>query len=282
MPIYSDLVTGLAIGAGATDTFGAVGTVTMRPEAGIIRGFWDNGTADANTAAEAYQYQVNFDLGQVGKTNMLITGACSVGEAVATQSSGHAGAAQLTPAYIPFSGNEDIVITAAHHGPAPTAGLNVQAGVLYECGSDKPPAGWHDAFPALYNPVGADSEANAAVTAASTAITNLEIPAHARHICGFRSTCAQDAAGRTAEDILTSIVFTSTIPDFTPQEYPFNWKYPNLAGTLVGQGIAFPVVTWPAWMPTHGVNQTVTPTVTLATAVTDAHSITADVYYTEA
>jgi hypothetical protein len=253
----------------------------LRPEAGTIIGFWDNGTANANTAAEAYQYQVNFDLGEVGLTNALLTGACSVGEAVATQSSGHAGAAQLTPCNIPFRGNENIVITAAHHGPAPTAGLNVQAGVLYYTGS-APPQEWWRAFPELMACQGSDSEANAAVTAASTAITDLNIPAHAQHITGFRSTCAQDAAGRTAEDILTSIVFTSSIPDFTPQEFPFNWKYPNLAGTLVGQGIAFPVVSWPAWIPTHGVNQTVTPTVTLATAVTDAHSITADVFYTQA
>jgi hypothetical protein len=282
MPVYSDLVTGLAIGAASTDTFGAVGTVTMRPEPGTIIGFWDNGTANANTAAEAYQYQVNYDLGQLGKTFALITGGCSVGEAVATQSSGHAGAAQLTPANIPFKGNEDIPITAAHHGPAPTAGLNVQAGVLYTTNRDPPPAEWYTRFPNLSPIVGSDSEANAAVTAASTAITDLEIPAHARHINGYRCTAAQDAAGRTAEDLLVSIIFTSTIPDFTPQEYPFVWKYPNLAGTLVGQGIAFPVVTWPAWMPTHGVNQTVTPTATLATAVTDAHSITADVFYTEA
>lgn len=280
MPTYSDLAVNNTLAAGATDTFASVGTITLRPEPGRIIGFWASNVANANTATEAYQGQFNFDLGQVGRTNALFTGPCSVGEGVGTQSGGFGGSAMLVPANIPFKGNEDIPITFAHHGPAPTAGSNCAAGVLYYTGS-QPPAEWWRAFPELMGISGSDSEANAAVTAASTAITNLEVPAAARHICGFGSTAAQDAAGRTAEDLLVTITFTSTIPDFTPQEYPFNWKYPNLAGTLVGKGIDLPYINWPAYIPTHGVNQTVTPTVTLATAVTDAHSITADVFYTE-
>jgi len=216
MPTYSDLVQAAALAAGAADTFAAVGTVTLRPERGVIIGAWCNHAPNANTAAEAYQGQFNFDLGQVGKTNLLITGPCSVGEAVATQSSGHGGAASLTPMNVPFVGNEDIPITFAHHGPAPTAGTNAQAGLLYYTGSP-PPQEWWRAFPEIMGSVGADSEANAAVTAASTAITNLEIPAHARHVCGFRCTAAQDAAGRTAEDLVAAIHFTSTIPDFTQE-----------------------------------------------------------------
>lgn len=280
MTTYSDLAVNNGLAAGSTDTFAAVGTITLRPEPGVIIGFWDCFTANANTATEAYQGQVHFDLGQVGRTYERHTTSCNVGEGIGTQSGGFAGPAQFTPANIPFKGNEDIPITFAHHGPAPTAGSNGAAGVLYYIGGP-PPQEWWRAFPELMGGSGSDSEANGAVTAASTAITNLEIPASARHISGFRSGACQDAAPRTAEDLVLTITFTSTIPDFTPQEYPFLWKYPNLAGTLVGKGIAIPTVTWPAYIPTHGVNQTITPTVTLATAVTDAHSITADAFYTE-
>ena len=285
---FSELVTGTALAAGSTDTFAAVGTITMRPgggsggESGRIIGLWDNGTADTNTATEVDQYQVNFDLGELGLKEYLVTGACSVGEGIGTQSGGFAGPAQLTPCNIPWSGNERIPITAAHHGPAPTAGLNVQAGILYY-ENPAPPRGWRDMIngkPCLYPGSGGDSEANAAVTAAVTAITDLQVPSFAGHICGFKCTAAQDAAPRTAEDIVVSIHFTSTFPDFTPQHYPFLWKYPNLAGTLVGKGIDLPAVGWPAWINTNRVSGQVTPTVNLATLVTDAHSITADLVYT--
>lgn len=285
---FSDLVTGTAIGAAATDTFTEVGVVTLRPgsggtESGRIIGLWDNGTANANAAAEAYQYQVNFDLGELGLKEYLISGACSVGEGVATQSGGFAGPAQLTPCNIPWQGNEAIRITAGHTGPAPTAGLNIQAGLFYY-ENPAPPREWMKlitGMPCMYPGSGGDHEANAAVTAAVTAITDLQVPSFARHICGFKATAAQDAAPRTAEDLVMSIHFTSTFPDFTPQEYPFLWKYPNLAGTLVGKGISLPTVAWPAWINTSGVSGQVTPTVNLATLVTDAHSITADLAYTK-
>lgn len=239
-----------------------------------------NHAPDANTAAEAYQGQFKFDFGELGLKDGLYTGPCSVGESIATQSVGFAGAADLVPLNVPYKGDEDILIEFAHHGPAPTAGTNAIAGLLYVEGnmSELPIDFWR-AFPGLMPNAGGDSEANAAVTAAATAITNLSVPSLAHHIIGFGSTVAQDAAGRTAEDLVSSITFTSTASDFTPQKYPFCWKFPNLAGTLVGQGIDFPMVRWPAWIPTNEVTITVTPTSILATLVTDAHSITADVYY---
>jgi len=279
MGTYCDTVSAAGLAAASTDTFAAIGTVRLRPGPGTILGFIMNHAPNANTAAEAYQGQFQFDLGQVGLTEAILTGPCSVGEAVATQSSGHAGAASIRGVRIPFKGNEDIPISFAHHGPAPTAGTNAQAAILYSQ-PPHPPEEWFQRFPYLYPLSGSDSEANAAVTAAATAITALDIPAHARHVCGFACTAAQDAAGRTAEDLVLTLDYASTIPDFTPQEYPFVWKYPNLAGTLVGQGIAFPTVTMPAWIDTKGQNQTITPTTRLATAVTDAHSVTADAIYT--
>lgn len=239
-----------------------------------------NGTADANTAAEAYQTQFKFDLGEVKLKELRMSGPCNVGEGVATQSGGFAGGARLLGAKIPFEGNERIDVTMGHHGPAPTAGSNVKAAVLYSQ-PPHPPREWFERFPYLYGLVGGDTEANAAVTADGTAITDLEIPAFSRHIIGFSCSAAQDAAPRTAEDMVLGLDFSSTFPNFEPQEYPFLWKYPNLAGTLVGKGISLPEITFPAWIPTFGVSGQVTPTVDLLTAMTDAHSITADVFYTK-
>jgi hypothetical protein len=212
---------------------------------------------------------------------VLCTGMGGVGESIATQSVGFGLPAHFHPLNIPFKGNENIDITAGHHAPAPTAGLNAQAAVLYSQ-PPHPPAEWFDAFPYLMGNSGSDSEANGTVTADATAITDLQVPSLAQHITGFACTAAQDAAGRTAEDLVLGINFTSTFPDFTPQQYPFLSKFPNLAGTLVGGGIQLPLVTWPAWIPTHGVSGQVTPTVELVTAMTDAHSVTADVFYTTA
>jgi hypothetical protein len=273
------MVTGAALAAASTDTFADIGTITMRPSPGVIHGFIVNGTANANTAAEAYQQQFRFNLGELGLKEMLLTGPCNVGEGVATQSVGFGGPARFVAASIPYMGNEDIDCTFAHHGPAPTAGSNVQAAILYS-EAPHPPQEWIARLPNMFGSVGSDSEANAAVTADNTAITDLQIPSFARHICGFGCGASQDAAGRTAEDAVIALDFSSTFPDFTPQIYPFLWKYPNLAGTLVGQGIDIPTVTFPAWIPTTGVSGQITPTVDLVTAVTDAHSISADVFYT--
>ena len=237
-------------------------------------------TANINTTAEAYQTQFNFNLGEVKKKNLRLSGPCNVGEGIGTQSTGFAGAARLIGASIPFEGNERIDVTFGHHGPAPTAGSNVQAAVLYSQ-PPHPPMEWFYRFPELYGLVGGDTEANAAVTAVSTDITDLEIPSFSRHIIGFSASAAQDAAIRTGEDLVLGIDFTSTFPDFEPQEYPFLWKYPNLAGTAVGKGISLPEVTMPAWIPTFAVSGQVTPSVELVTTVTDAHSVTADVFYTD-
>jgi hypothetical protein len=282
MPTYCDLVEAAAISAGAQDTFTAVGTVTLRPGPGVVLGVFTNGAPNATTAAEAIIPQFNFNFGELGVKEILCTGMGGTGEAIATQSGGHGKPAEFFPVNLPFRGNEDIDITAGWHASGtPTAGLNAQAAVFYSQ-PPHPPKEWFDAFPMLMGMSGSDSEANAAVTADRTAITDLQVPSLAGHITGFGCTAAQDAAPRTAEDLVLGLDFTSTFPDFTPQQYPFLSKIPNLAGTLVGKGIHFPLVRWPAWIPTHHVSGQVTPTTEAVTGTTDAHAIAADVYYTTA
>ena len=130
--------------------------------------------------------------------------------------------------------------------------------------------------------VGGDSEAEDALTADATEFPNdIEIPSMARHITGFGCTVAQDAAARTGEDLVLGANFTSTFKDFTPQQYPFLSKVPNLLGTIVGTGIDFPRVVWPAWIPTNGVSGQMTITAELVTAMTDAHCMAVDVYYSD-
>ena len=279
MPTYCKMVEAAGLSAGAQDVFAAVGEVTLRPKQGRIIAFITNGAPNANTAAEAIIPQFRFDLGEVGLKEVLVTGMGGVGESVATQSSGHGLPAHITPVDIKFEGNERIPITATWHASGtPTAGLNAQAAVLYSQPPHPPPA-WFNMFPYLHPIQGADSEANAAVTAEAD-ITDLQIPSFAQHICGFGMTMAQDAAGRTAEDVVTALTFTATFPNFTPQEYPFMSKFPNLAGTLVGKGISFPYVKMPCWIPTNRVSGQITPRVDFVTVPTDAHAISADVFYT--
>ena len=280
MSTYCKKVQADTLGAGTADGDAAVGTITLRPNPGVIIGFIVNGTANINTTAEAYQTQFKFDLGEVGLKELRMSGPCNVGEGIGTQSGGFAGAARILGAKIPFNGNERIDVTFGHHGPAPTAGSNVMGAVLYSQPPHPPPE-WFQRFPMLYPLSGGDTEANAAVTAVSTDITDLEIPSFSKFITGFSCGAAQDAVPRTGEDLVLGIDFTSTFPDFEPQEYPFLWKYPNLLGTIVGKGISLPTVTMPAWIPTFGVSGQVTPSVELVTLVTDAHSVTADVFYTK-
>jgi len=280
MPTYSDLVSGSALSAGADDTFASVGTITLKPMPGIIIGAWMNAAENALTAAEAVLTQFNFDLGELGKQNLLLTGPHVGGEAVATQSMGYSGPAVLHPLNIPFKGNERVAITATHHASGTaTGGINCQAGLLYSM-PPHPPQAWKIAFPGLMGGTGGDSEAIANITANATAITALEIPAFASHVIGFGCAAAQDAAPRTAEDLVLGIDFSaSDFPDWSPQEFPFLWKMPNLAGTLVGGGMGMPRVVWPAYIPTHGVGGDIRAETIVNTTMTDAHAVSADVYY---
>jgi len=283
MPTRCTLVEAAALGAGANDTFTAVGTTRMQTGPGVVLGFITNGAPNVTTAAEAIIPQFIFDLGELGLKEYRVTGMQGVGEAVATQSVGHGLAAQFHPVNIPFKGNEAIPITAGwHDSGTPTAGLNAQAAVLYSQ-PPHPPKEWFDAFPGIMGGSGCDSECEDALTADATEFPDdIEIPGLAKHICGFGVTCSQDAAARTGEDLVLGLKFTSTFKDFTPQQYPFMSKVPNLMGTIVGTGIAMPRVVWPAWIPTGGVSGQVTVTAELVTAMTDAHVVAVDVYYTTA
>jgi len=280
MTTYSALVNASALGAGADDTFTAVGTITMRPKPGRIIGAWVNDAPNAGTAAQSHIPQYRFNFGELGLKELRCTGAHTLGEQVATNCTGNAGAARLIPLAIPFQGNEKIDITAGWHTcGTPTAGVNAQAGLLYVQG-EEPPVQWWRSFPGLVGASGSDAESNAAVTADATAITDLQIPAIAKHVIGFGCSATQDAAPRTAEDLVLGIDFsTSTFPDFSPQEYPFVHKVPNL-GTGAGSGISPPYVSWPAWIPTHSVSGQITPESIINTTMTDNHSVAVDVYYT--
>ncbi len=280
MPIFSKLVSGSALSAGASDVWAEVGTVTLRPKRGRLIGAWVNCAPNAATAGEAYLTQFRFGLGELGLKELRVTGPCAYGEQVATNaSSPGAGPALLVPLAIPFLGNEDILIEATHHAcGTPTPGMNAQAGLLYVQG-EEPPVQWWRAFPGLVGASGSDSEANAAVTADDTSITNIEIPSIAKHIIGYACAAGQDAAPRTAEDLVLGIDFgTSTFPDWTPQEFPFVWKIPNL-GTAPGCGIPIPRVVWPTWVPTPEVSGTITPKTIVNTTMTDSHSVAVDVLY---
>lgn len=284
MSTYSELVTGLAIGAATADQFAAVGTIRVRNRPGAIIGFWVNGTANANTANEAYSFQVDFDLGEFGLKHALLGGNCCVGEGIGTQSGGFGGPAVLYPANILFTGNEALDITAAHCLPAPSAGLNVQAGILYWT-DGRPPAEFWQYYPDPMPMQGGDLETDGALTANDVAIAALEIPGFPRHISSLGGALGgQDAAARTAEDVVLGLNFTSTFEDFTPQQYPIAYKYPNLLGTLVGKGIHINGMPcrWPAYIDTQNKAGTITPHSLMATAPTDAHSVTATCEYTKA
>jgi len=285
MSTYSKIETGTAIGAATADTWAAVGNpIRVRNRPGAIDGFWINGTANINTTNEAYSFQVDFDLGEFGLKHAILAGNCCAGEGIGTQSGGFGGPAVFYPANIPFSGNEALDITAAHCVPAPTAGLNVQAGIHYWTDS-RPPAEYWQYFPDPMPMQGADLETDGALKADNVALTALNVPGFPRHISSLGGALGgQDAAARTGEDVVVGLRFTSTFEDFTPQEFPIAFKYPNLLGTLVGKGIKIDnmPVRWPTYIDTQNKAGTITPHSLMATAATDAHSLTATCEYTKA
>jgi len=127
-----------------------------------------------------------------------------------------------------------------------------------------------------------DSEAGADVaTTAEIALTNLEIAQDATGLVGWRQSWADDVFG--AEEHVGQIRYTSSIPNFEPQE----WLLPSTGaplGTAVGVGRWNPTggVQYPFWFPKEGDEiATVTPNVSWVAAVTSSNpTVTADVAYT--
>ena len=277
MGTFCKVVSATAVG-GTGDTFDSVGTIKLRPDAKEIIAFIVAAASNAMTDAEAIAAQYEVDLSSLSLPTYKFGGPPSYGQGVGTNNQAIKQGARMELTQIPAKGNAEIRVRVSQHLPDPTAPLNVVFGALYHNGEDLPDDLWKKMFPGVRPAMNGDTQANAAVTAVSTAIDDLVVDQWLNMIVALGGDINQDAAPRTAEDAVLWIEFLSNIKDFSPQEYPIAMKQPAL-GTAVGLPTFDPLAPYlfPAWIPTENAQVTITPVAKLVTLVTDAHQVTADV-----
>jgi len=295
MQIHSDGAMITASSATA-DTFTTVATVRTRRDAVQILGAFVTAAPITTTAAESYTAQWRVTNNALSLST-IASGGLNEGGAAAT----NIGHRVQNPMWLPFKrgssakpvGQQDILIEMAYHVPSPTDVAAAGAWLVYTAtgaGGAGIPVEIADAY--RTNPVyipgslvyNWDSEAGADVaTTAEIALTNLEVAQDATGIVGFRQSWADDVFG--AEEHLGQIRYTSSIPNFEPQEWPLPSTGAPL-GTAVGVGgwNPFGGVQFPLWFPKEGDEiATITPNVSWVAAVTTSNpTVTADVAFTKA
>ena len=271
MATWSKLVTSTDAG-GTADTFTSVGNIKLNSKAQRIVGIWMQAATITTTAAEANQGQYRFNFSDQGKGTLLINGPPSTGSASATQAQGMKSVPVLLPVNIKAGPNQNIPVEFSTHTPDPTAGCGVVAGVMYTDGALH--AGFDSFFPQPSMFAYSDSEGLAdGSTTAATEFADLDIPSWANQVVGVGYDSNHDAAGANGEELIGSIEFKSSIAGFEPQEYPLPAISAVLAGTVAGTGnwTSNPGNNyWPMSFLTGGGTQTVTPSISLVTAVTGA------------
>jgi len=120
---------------------------------------------------------------------------------------------------------------------------------------------------------GGVNTSTAAVAAVSTAGTNATIPAWVKRIIGFKQFIVPDLM-TAGEERVGYCTYTSTIPDFDPQEWPFAYAVNAPLGTPVGAGANAPICKpFAASFPMTGKNETLSTVISLNVAVTTGDTV---------
>lgn len=283
MPVHADTITSTGAG-GVADTFDNVGTVELRSDATKVLGIWVNAVPVTATAAEAIHGQLRVTSSDLGVGAQIYNAPPRMGGAPATNIDFRTSLPEFIPfVYSEVQGKENIVIDYSTHLQDPTAANAVTATVVYETRGEGLPEELKMHWPYMA-PItsGGDAEATGQVTALGpTAMTNLNIPAWAQAIIGFGQTIVPDLM-TTAEEVIGFVQYTSTIPDFEPQEWPLLMAYGAPLATPVGKGAEaqIPFGYLGGYFPATGKNETITPSIALVAAVTTGHSVATGVQFT--
>ena len=264
MAIYSKVVANASRGATA-GTYDTVGTVTLRSDAQRLVGVLLEAGLATNTAAEAYSGAARISSADLGISNMTYSCPPYLGGGPAT----NLGYSVANTEFLPFNwavkGKEGILIEYTSNLPDPTGAASVVAAMLYS-GGPKPTTSTDMEFCPTMNPLigkGACNLSTAAVTAVSTAGTDLTIPAWASRIIGMKQLIVPNLF-TAGEERVGYVIYRSTMPDWDPQEWPFIYAVNAPLGTAVGKGMeAQAVQPFCASFPTTKKNETLSPVITL-------------------
>jgi hypothetical protein len=272
MAIYCKVAANAARGATA-NTFDAVGTITLRSDATRLVGVLLEAGAAVTTAAEAISGQCRLSSADLGVSNMLYSCPPYLGGGPAT----NLGYSVANTEFLPFNwavkGKEGILVEYSSNLPDPTAAASVVAGLVYSAGPKPTTPRDMDWMPDM-NPLigkGAATYSTAAVTAVSTAGTDLTIPAWANRVIGLKQYMIPNLF-TAGEEVVGYTTYRSTMPDWDPQEWPFAFAVNAALGTAVGKGMEGQMVRpFACSFPTTKKNETLSPTINLNVGITTGH-----------
>ena len=281
MALYSDVVAAAAVGA-AAGTFDAVGSITLRADARDLYGFWINAVLATATAAEACSGVIKISSSDLGIGDQTFSCPPYCGGAPATNIDFRESEAEFIPMFIPgVKGKSKIDILFSTNLPDGTGACSVVVGAVYEAGPGGSPADVRAKWPEM-SPVGkgAITQSVAVVTTvAPTAIGDVSIPGWATQIVGFKHFMVPDLI-TAGEEINGYVEYTSTIPDFTPQKWPFAFAIGASLGAAVGKGANVQrVPAMAAWFPKSEQNETITAKVIMVVAITTGNPVVSTVYF---
>tara|TARA_Y100000310_G_scaffold343638_1_gene452225 strand:- start:1520 stop:2377 length:858 start_codon:yes stop_codon:yes gene_type:complete len=276
IPAYATYVrhsTGLTSGV-VTNTYGTAVNQVLPDWAKGILGMAVVGVLPTVTAAEGHASKVRINIKSRGISNEEFIAGCVTTSAPATNEAGYPAVVEFIPLDIAINGGETITLDVAPLGSS-TAGMLFEVCYLLS----NAPAGLPKSFTdALLSGSHLALRGGAAVTATQltvvrTALTNIDVEA-SKVIVAASLSVIKDGAITTAEEGLGTIEFdTSVVPEFV---IPACFATSAALGTPVGSGMsAVKIPKLPCYIPTPNKQITITPFITLRTAVSTANIVAA-------
>lgn len=271
MAIYCKVSANASRGATA-GTYDALAAITMRSDAQRTVGVLLESATAATAAAIAYSGMARISSADLGVSNMVYSAPPCIGGAPAT----NVGFSVSDTEFLPFNwatkGKENILVEYTTNGPTGGA-CSVVAGLVYS-GGPKPTTPSDMEWMPTMNPLvgkGSAAAATSAVTAVSTAGTDLNVPAWVKRLCGMKQYMVPNLM-TAGEEVCGYQIWRSSMPDFDPQEWPFVFGVNAPLGTPVGKGMEGQVVQpFAASFPCTGKNETLSSLITLNVAITTGH-----------
>jgi hypothetical protein len=270
--VANDATVGATIG-----TFDAINTrnadIRLREGATSVVGLVFSGVANTQTTATAVMARLRVNSTDAAISNEDFAVGETHGGGIATQSMAWFSPAEWIAVDWPAMGGNVFNLSFSQMGIEPADQWSVQAGIAHVAGV-MPPAKWFDAamVGGTLPHQGSRSSDGGSTTDARTSLGSTTIPARFTQMVSGRWLQAQDAVPANGEESTAFVEVTSTIGDFSPQEYPTNSIGAALAGTLVGGGVWGFQPSLPFYITKTPVTETVEPFVDILTAITAANA----------
>lgn len=274
MAIYSKVVANASVGATA-GTYNSVGNIVLRSDAARLLGVLLEAGLATNTAAEAYSGITRLSSADLGISNMTYSCPPYLGGAPAT----NIGYSISNTEFLPFNwavkGKETITVEYSSNLPDPTGAASVVAAMVYSGGLKATTSTDMEWMPQM-NPLigkGAVTTSSSAVNLVSTAGTDATIPAWAKRIIGMKQYIIPNLF-TAGEERVGYNIYRSTVPDWDPQEWPFQAAINAPLGTAVGKGAEVQAIQpFATSFPMTGKNETISTTIILNVAVTTGDQV---------